>query len=72
MVRNFEKQFLQLLIQQDVDSFNQLYLQTVDSFYRYLKTNCFIEDADCNDIIADFYIKLWNALEKYDIEQNIS
>lgn len=72
MTRNFEDAFLRLLNKQDEHSFNTLYLQTVDIFFRYLKSNFFIDDEDCKDIISDFYVKLWNALPKYNPEQNIS
>ncbi|MDR0370099.1 MAG: sigma-70 family RNA polymerase sigma factor [Candidatus Peribacteria bacterium] len=72
MVIDFELQFKQLLIQQDELTFNEFYLQTVDIFYRYLKSNYFISEEDSNDIIADFYVKCWNGLPKYDINQNFS
>ena len=72
MVIDFEKQFKQLLIAQDEPTFNDFYLQTVDIFYRYLKSNCFLAPEDSEDIIADFYVKCWNGFPKYDINQNFS
>ena len=62
----FETAFLLLLIQQDESAFNTFYLKTVDIFFRYLKTNYFL------DIIADFYVKFRNAVRSYDIEQSFS
>jgi RNA polymerase sigma-70 factor (ECF subfamily) len=72
MVIDFELQFKQLLIQQDELAFNEFYLQTVDIFFRYLKSNYFISEEDSNDIISDFYVKCWNGLTKYDSSQNFS
>jgi len=72
MVIDFELQFKALLIQQDEQTFNEFYLQTVDIFFRYLKSNYFISDEDHQDIIADFYIKCRKGLPKYDINQNFS
>ena len=72
MVIDFELQFKQLLIQQDELTFNEFYLQTVDIFYRYLKSNYFISEEDSNDIISDFYVKCRNGLTKYDTSQNFS
>ena len=68
----FSKEFLELLKQQDAGAFNTFYLQTVDVFFRYLKSNFFISEEDSEDIIADFYVKFWNAVVKYDMEQSFS
>ena len=68
----FETAFLLLLIQQDESAFNTFYLKTVDIFFRYLKTNYFLDQEECEDIIADFYVKFRNAVKSYDIEQSFS
>lgn len=68
----FERAFLLLLIQQDEASYNTFYLQTVDIFFRYLQSNFFLDQEDAEDIIADFYVKFWNAVTKYDINQTFS
>lgn len=68
----FETAFLLLLIQQDEHAFNTFYLKTVDIFFRYLKNNFFLDQEECEDIIADFYVKFRNAVAKYDIEQSFS
>ena len=72
MVIDFILAFKQLLIQQDEEAFNKFYLETVDIFFRYLKANYFINEADMQDIIADFYIKCWNGFPSFDIDQNFS
>ena len=68
----FETAFLLLLIQQDESAFNTFYLKTVDIFFRYLKTNYFLDQEECEDLIADFYVKFRNAVTSYDIEQSFS
>ena len=47
-------------------------MQTVDIFFRYLKSNFFLSQEDAEDIIADFYVKFWTAVTKYDIDQSFS
>ena len=72
MVIDFALQFKQLLIQQDEITFNEFYLQTVDIFSRYLKSNYFLSPEDSEDVLADFYVKCRNGLPKYDLSQNFS
>ncbi len=72
MVIDFILAFKELLIQQDEEAFNKFYLETVDIFFRYLKSNYFIDDQDSQDIIADFYVKCWNGFPTFDINQNFS
>lgn len=72
VVIDFEKAFLLLLIQQDAGAFNTFYLKTVDIFFRYLQSAYFLSQAECEDIIADFYVKFRSAVTKYDISQSFS
>ncbi|MDR3169222.1 MAG: sigma-70 family RNA polymerase sigma factor [Candidatus Peribacteria bacterium] len=72
MVIDFAFQFKQLLIAQDEPTFSDFYQETVDIFYRYLKANYTLSPQECDDIIADFYVKCRNALPKYDVQQNFS
>jgi len=72
MVIDFILAFKELLVQQDEESFNKFYLDTVDIFYRYLKSNYFISEGDIQDIITDFYIKCWNWFPGFDLNQNFS
>ena len=72
MVIDFILAFKELLVQQDEEAFNKFYLETVDIFFRYLKSNYFIDDDDMQDIIADFYIKCRNWFPSFDINQNFS
>ena len=68
----FETAFLLQLIQQNESAFNTFYLKTVDIFFRYLKNNYFLDQEECEDLIADFYVKFRNAVQSYDIEQSFS
>ena len=72
MVIDFILAFKQLLVQQDEEAFNKFYMETVDIFFRYLKSNYFIDEDDMQDIIADFYIKCWNGFPTFDLNQNFS
>ncbi len=72
MVIDFILAFKQLLVQQDEEAFNKFYLETVDIFFRYLKSNYFIDEDDMQDIITDFYIKCWNGFPTFDTNQNFS
>ena len=72
MVIDFILAFKELLVQQDEEAFNKFYLETVDIFFRYLKSNYFMDEDDMQDVIADFYIKCWNGFPGFDISQNFS
>ena len=72
MVIDFILAFKELLVQQDDEAFNNFYLETVDIFFRYLKSNYFMDEDDMQDVIADFYIKCWNGFPSFDISQNFS
>lgn len=69
---NFDDKFVEKLLNKDKNAFNELYLQTVDIFYRYLKSNYFISDSDAEDIVSNFYLKVWNWLWKYKYMKNFS
>lgn len=72
MVIDFVLAFKLLLIKQDEESFNKFYMETVDIFFRYLRSNYFIEEDDMQDIIADFYVKCRKWFPSFDINQNFS
>ena len=72
MVIDFILAFKQLLVKQDEEAFNKFYMETVDIFFRYLRSNYFIDEDDMQDIIADFYIKCWNGFPTFDLDLNFS
>lgn len=69
---DFDKQTIELLKQQDHGAFNTFYLQTVDYFFRYIQAHYFISEENTHDIIADFYVKRWDAVTKYDAKYPFS
>lgn len=62
----FDEHNIKKLVQQDPNSFNEFYLKTVDMFFRYINTNFFISKQDAEDVIADFYVKFWDAIKSFD------
>ncbi len=57
---------------QDPNAFNEFYLQTVDTFFRYISANYFVSKEDAEDIISDFYVKFWEAVKNYNPELSFS
>ncbi len=53
----------------DKNEFNKFYLETVDFFFRWVKWMYMISDQDINDILSDFYYKLW--INKWNFPEEI-
>lgn len=58
----YSQEFIELLRTQDPTSFEKLYNETVDQFFRYCQTYYFLDEAEIDDLIWDFYVKVWNIL----------
>lgn len=69
---NFEKGFIEKLVKQDQQAFNEFYLKTVDVFFRYLNSYYFLDQEEAEDIISDFYVKWRETVKKYDWKQSFS
>jgi hypothetical protein len=54
---DFDKEFIEKLIKQDQRAFNEFYLKTVDTFFRYINSNFFMSKEEAEDVISDFYVK---------------
>jgi hypothetical protein len=54
---DFDKEFIEKLIRQDQRTFNEFYLKTVDTFFRYINSNFFMSKEEAEDVISDFYVK---------------
>jgi RNA polymerase sigma factor (sigma-70 family) len=67
---DFDKKFIRDLKKQDHNVFNKFYLKTVDIFFRYIDSNYYFDKQETEDIISDFYLKIWSAIKKYD--ENLS
>lgn len=68
----FDIEHIKKLKQQDQNSFNQFYLETVDMFFRYINANYFINKQDAEDIISDFYVKFWEWVKSYKEDQSFT
>ena len=68
----FDTEHIKKLKEQDQNTFNQFYLQTVDMFFRYINANYFISKQDAEDIISDFYVKFWEGVKSYKEDQSFS
>lgn len=62
----FDNKFIKELKKQDHNAFNTFYIKTVDTFFRYVNWNYFLSKEDSEDIISNFYVKMWDAIKKYD------
>ena len=72
IVLEFTQEHIKKLQQQDQNTFNQFYLETVDMFFRYITTNYSIAKQDAEDIISDFYVKFRWAISWYKEDQSFS
>jgi RNA polymerase sigma-70 factor (ECF subfamily) len=63
---DFDEKFIRELKKQDHNTFNTFYIKTVDVFFRYINSNYYFNKEDIEDIISDFYVKVWDAVKKYD------
>ncbi|MFZ2150760.1 MAG: sigma-70 family RNA polymerase sigma factor [Candidatus Absconditicoccaceae bacterium] len=63
---DFDEKFIKELKKQDHNAFNTFYIKTVDVFFRYINSNYYFNKEDIEDIISDFYVKVWDAVKKYD------
>lgn len=69
---NFDKDFIEKLVKQDQQAFNEFYLKTVDMFFRYIKSNFYLSKVASEDVISEFYVKWWSVVKKYDFKQSFS
>lgn len=69
---DFDKEFIEKLVDHDQQAFNEFYLKTVDVFFRYLNSYYFLDKQDAEDIVSEFYIKWWDTVQKYDYKQSFS
>ncbi len=63
---SYDTIFIQQLLAKDHKAFSTFYLETVDVFFRYAQSHYNLPRADTEDIIATFYAKLRENLQKYD------
>lgn len=61
----FDAEFIRKLQQQNESAFNQLYMKTVDIFFRYLKSRYNLPKAESEDLLSTLYLKLRQNLPWY-------
>ena len=53
-------------INHDRHAFGQLNNQTADQVYRYIAWRYTLSKPDIQDLVGEFYVKLWRVMDKYD------
>lgn len=71
-MKEYDKKFLQKLQKQDPEAFSTIYDELVDQFFRYIKSNYFLDNETVHDIIGDIFVKIRQALPKLDIKSSLS
>ncbi len=71
-MKQYDKAFLKKLQQREDTAFTILYNDTVDTFFRYLKTTYFLDESEIDDLISSFYVKLWENLKRLDVNASLS
>lgn len=67
----FSKEFVGRLLRRDEHAFSTLYQQMVDRLYRFLVGRYRIDRQTAYDVIADFFVKLRQRLDRIDVEQSL-
>ena len=62
----YTPQFLESLQSKNETAFTKLYQDTVDMFYRYIKSHYMIPEPIIQDILSETYIKIRNSLTNLD------
>ena len=68
----YTPQFLESLQSKNETAFTKLYQDTVDMFYRYIKSHYMIPEPIIQDILSETYIKIRNSLTNLDDSKKIS
>ncbi len=68
----YTPQFLESLQSKNEATFTKLYQDTVDMFYRFIKSHYMIPEAIIQDILSETYIKIRNSLSNLDDSKKIS
>jgi RNA polymerase sigma-70 factor (ECF subfamily) len=68
----YTPQFLESLQSKNEATFTKLYQDTVDMFYRFIKSHYMLPEATIQDILSETYIKIRNSLSNLDDSKKIS
>lgn len=67
---DYDERKLQLIVKKNKKAFNEFYVETVNTFYRYLKSNYILSESDIQDLLSNLYLRIWNWLNNYKEENN--
>lgn len=67
----YSEEFTSQLLKKNELSFAKFYQDTVDMFYRYVKSNYNLPEHAVQDILSEMYIKFRNSLDRLSPLQNI-
>jgi RNA polymerase sigma-70 factor (ECF subfamily) len=67
---SFEKKFVTSLQTHNRQAFAEFYNTTIDGFWRFLQSRYFLDDNTKDDLIHDYYVKIWRVLPQYNPEYN--
>ncbi len=71
-MKSYDTSFLKRLQQREEAAFTILYNDTVDIFFRYLKVTYFLDNAEIDDILSTYYVKLRENLKRLDVKTGLS
>lgn len=61
----FDEETVQAIVRKDAQAFAQFYEQTVQTFYRYLASHYYLTRAQRDDLLSDYYLKMWQVVDQY-------
>lgn len=62
----FDEKFITKIVSKDHQAFHTFYLETTDSFYRYVKHHYKVRQEEIEDMLSDFYVKFWKHVSTFD------
>lgn len=65
----FSPEYVRRLQRRDQQAFSELYTKMVDRFYRYMAWRYHIDRQGMYDLIADFFVKLRDRIDRVDPKQ---
>lgn len=63
---SFDQSLVKRIQRRDQKAFGELYSQTVDQLYRYVTWRYSLPKQEIQDLLSEFYLKLWRVIDKYD------
>lgn len=67
----YDSSFIKSLQSSNEMAFAKLYEDTLDIFYRYIKSHYIVPEQDIQDILSETYVKIWNNLKNIDESKSL-